>query len=71
MPKIRPKDSDKTNNQELQFLKTSLKELEDLIDRIDGNAWKLGLENSLVYQEVVDEFEVLKESLMDKIEEFE
>ena len=60
-----------TKNQELQFLKDSLKELENLIDRIDGNAWKLGLEDSLVYQKVVDEFEVLKESLMDKIEEFE
>ncbi len=60
-----------TKNQELQFLKNSLKKLENLIDRIDRNAQKLGLEDSLVYQEVVDEFEVLKESLMDKIEEFE
>jgi hypothetical protein len=60
-----------TKNQELQFLEDSLEELENLIDRIDRNAQKLGLEDSLVYQEVVDEFEVLKESIMDKIEEFE
>ncbi len=60
-----------TKNKKLKFLRDSLEELENLIDRIDGNAQKLGLEGSLVYQEVVDEFEVLKESLMDKIEEFE
>jgi hypothetical protein len=36
-----------TNSQELQFLEDSLKGLEDLIRRIDRNAQKLGLENSL------------------------
>ncbi len=59
------------NDQDLKFLRNTLSELEDFIDRIDKEAQRLNLESSLVYQEVVDGFEVLKESIMEKIEELE
>ncbi len=59
------------NDQDLKFLRNTLSGLEDFIDRIDKEAQRLNLESSLVYQEVVDGFEVLKESIMEKIEELE
>jgi hypothetical protein len=60
-----------TSSQGLRFIKEILSEVEGIIKHAEKIATELGVVDSIVYDDILDELEVLKESLLDKIEEYE
>ena len=60
-----------TNTKELEFLKEVLSEIEGIIKHAEEVATELGVEDAIVYEDVLDELEVLRESMLEKIEEYD